>query len=112
MAKISETRRIFHDDSIALAGERFIQLGDHFTATDALGRKFQYQYLGMYTTEYQYLDENIKSESREFHLYNETLNQFTDVWIEWFSQRKIVILEQDDIVNENEGENENGTEDR
>lgn len=114
MAEISEVHRVFHGDAVALDpdGKRFLQPGDYFKATDALGRTFQYQYLGMYTMEYQYLTETIKSECREFHLYNETLKQFTDVWIEWFNQRKIVILEHDDNANENESENVNGTEDR
>ena len=113
MAEINEIRRVFHGDAVVLDpdGKRFLQPGDYFNATDALGRTFRYQYLGMYTTEYQYLGEKIKSECREFHLYNETLCQFTDVWIEWFGQRKIVILTGDDNENENEGENVNGTED-
>lgn len=112
---MAEIREVYWPEGNVIAldpeGEKLLRIGDHFKATDALGRTFQYQYLGMYTKEYQYLHETIKSEVREFHLFNETWNQFTDVEHEWFNQRKIVILPEADNENENEGENENGTED-
>lgn len=97
-AHLNELNEILLDPD----GRRIIRIGDMFTATDTLRRTFKYQYLGIQDDCCGY----------DIYLHTENPDSFINVELEWFNQRKIVILEQGDNVNENEDENENGTEDR
>lgn len=60
-----------------------MEIGTKFEATDKLGKTYTYQLNKV----------DPANKSREYILTNLTLNCITEVELEWFNQRKIVIKE-------------------